>query len=252
MGNTIPSLLDWISPFLLVLLLDFLVRSGSTSVFTLAYPYKVQAAMAASFKIGRHSLKIILYLYVQGSYTRLDSSRMVGSYQTTVNCSDNSGRNLELTNATTFWCFQQKIRERRGRGKNSASTRVPLTDSMSSMAKLISSQIQLESEKGCLKSTKVDREGVVFCKRLDRAIGNYAWLASFLNCSVTHLSRLNSDHKPLFVSLRPQIHSPLGRSFCFLAGRVEHIDFTTFVKDNWAFTVSMSTSISNFASLLKD
>ncbi|MBA0596662.1 hypothetical protein Gorai_013472, partial [Gossypium raimondii] len=200
--------------------------------------------------------------------------------------------------------------------KGRASTRVPLIDSMSSMAKLISSQIQLEFEKGCLKSTRVDREEhkpdiiglletrisgskadliidslgfqhshrvkqlvfdsttqrlifVVFvygshdsqkCKklwrdlkgsipnydfpwmvigdfnaiellvkrkvgksgvfeRLDRAIGNYAWLASFLNYSVTHLPRLKSDHKPLLVSLRPQIHSPLGRSFCFLARR---------------------------------
>lgn len=94
------------------------------------------------------------------------------------------------------------------------------------------------------------RSGVF--ERLDRAIGNYAWLASFLNCSVTHLPRLKSDHKPLLVSVRTRIHSPLGRSFCFLAGRVEHIDFTTFFKDNWAFTGSMSTSISNFTSLLKD
>ncbi|KAK5835962.1 hypothetical protein PVK06_011689 [Gossypium arboreum] len=37
-----------------------------------------------------------------GSYTGLDSSRMVGSYLTAANCNDNSGRNLELTHAVTF------------------------------------------------------------------------------------------------------------------------------------------------------
>ncbi|XP_012441985.1 uncharacterized protein LOC105766997 [Gossypium raimondii] len=48
------------------------------------------------------SLRILLSLFVQDSYTGLDSSLMVGSYQIAVNCGDNSECHLELTYAATL------------------------------------------------------------------------------------------------------------------------------------------------------
>ncbi|KAH1096913.1 hypothetical protein J1N35_013834 [Gossypium stocksii] len=39
-------------------------------------------------------------------------------------------------------------------------------------------------------------------ERLDRAIGNDAWLKVFLNSLFTHLPRLESDHRPLFLFVK--------------------------------------------------
>ncbi|KAK5811324.1 hypothetical protein PVK06_026653 [Gossypium arboreum] len=55
-------------------------------------------------------------------------------------------------------------------------------------------------------------------KRLDRAIGNKAWLTSFPNFTVTYFPRIKSDHMPIFLSLRFKLHSSRGHPFHFLAG----------------------------------
>ncbi|XP_040934435.1 uncharacterized protein [Gossypium hirsutum] len=41
-------------------------------------------------------------------------------------------------------------------------------------------------------------KGVLF-ERLDHAMGNEAWLCNFLNYMVTHLPKIKSDHRPLFL-----------------------------------------------------
>ncbi|MBA0631962.1 hypothetical protein Godav_000786 [Gossypium davidsonii] len=55
-------------------------------------------------------------------------------------------------------------------------------------------------------------------ERLDRVIGNFAWGNGFPHYSVTHLPRLKSDHRPLLLSLRPNVNMPRGHPFRFLAG----------------------------------
>ncbi|XP_016667281.1 uncharacterized protein [Gossypium hirsutum] len=69
-------------------------------------------------------------------------------------------------------------------------------------------------------------------ERLDRAICNNAWCTLFPNSLVTHLPRLKSDHRPLKLSLMPALHSSQGRPFRFLAGWVEYLAFSDFVKEN--------------------
>ncbi|KAH1038646.1 hypothetical protein J1N35_040389 [Gossypium stocksii] len=65
-------------------------------------------------------------------------------------------------------------------------------------------------------------------ERLDRTLGNKAWVNFFPNSLITHLPRIKSDHRPLLFSLNPCFTLPKGRPFRFLAGWVEHPDFDNF------------------------
>ncbi|KAL1151813.1 hypothetical protein V6Z11_A09G067300 [Gossypium hirsutum] len=53
-------------------------------------------------------------------------------------------------------------------------------------------------------------------ERLDRALGNEAWLRNFPDCMVTHLPKIKSDHRPLLLVLNPSHSLPRGRPFRFL------------------------------------
>lgn len=68
-------------------------------------------------------------------------------------------------------------------------------------------------------------------ERLDCALGNEAWINSFPNCLVTHLSKFKFDHRPLLLTLNSDVVLPRGRPFRFLAGWIEHPEFESFVKD---------------------
>lgn len=83
-------------------------------------------------------------------------------------------------------------------------------------------------------------------ERLDKVIGNNAWVVSFLNCLVTHLPRFKSDYRPLLLSLRPSLYSQKGCPF-FLAGWVEHLGFYNFVNEKW----SMANSLSHFTNQIR-
>ncbi|KAG8472412.1 hypothetical protein CXB51_034210 [Gossypium anomalum] len=89
-------------------------------------------------------------------------------------------------------------------------------------------------------------------ERLDRALGNEAWIRAFPNCLVTHLPKIKSDHRPLFLSSNPEVYLPKGRLFHFLAGWVKHPDFKNFVKDKWIYSGDMSNSLSMFTRDLKN
>ncbi|KAH1056541.1 hypothetical protein J1N35_034606 [Gossypium stocksii] len=88
-------------------------------------------------------------------------------------------------------------------------------------------------------------------ERLDKAIENDCWLRTFLSCSVTHLSRIKSDHKPLFLSLNPSVILPKVRPFRFLAEWVEHFNFSDFVKEKWCFKGNMANSLNLFTDNIK-
>ncbi|KAL1171457.1 hypothetical protein V6Z11_A05G282800 [Gossypium hirsutum] len=66
--------------------------------------------------------------------------------------------------------------------------------------------------------------------RLDRALANDAWLTTFPQCLVHHLTRIKLDHRPLLLFTRPNLCTPKGRPFRFLAGWTKHNDFSNFVK----------------------
>ncbi|KAH1039635.1 hypothetical protein J1N35_041378, partial [Gossypium stocksii] len=77
------------------------------------------------------------------------------------------------------------------------------------------------------------------CERLDRAIGNDAWMRTFPYCSVTYLSRIKSNNKPLLLAFELEVNLSKGRPFRFLAGWVKHPKFSNFVKEKSAFKDNM-------------
>ncbi|KAJ4824389.1 hypothetical protein Tsubulata_026333 [Turnera subulata] len=89
-------------------------------------------------------------------------------------------------------------------------------------------------------------------KRLDRALGNSAWTASFPQAEIYHLSFLNSDHRPLLIipaeganaSTRP-------RRLLFQAAWTRHKDFERFVAQNWDKSASWSTALTKFTDSLQ-
>lgn len=92
--------------------------------------------------------------------------------------------------------------------------------------------------------------GGVF-EHLDGAIGNDEWTDSFRNWSVTHLPILKSNHRPLLVSLKPSFRLSKGRPFHFLAGWLEHPDFSKFFMEKWSFNGYFSDSFAHFMNQLK-
>ncbi|KAH1057929.1 hypothetical protein J1N35_035994 [Gossypium stocksii] len=89
-------------------------------------------------------------------------------------------------------------------------------------------------------------------ERLDRALGNEAWLKNFPNRLITHLLNIKSDYKPIFLNLKLQLTLSRGRPFQFLVGWTKHLDFGKFVNDRWDVRGSMSESLALFTNDLKD
>ncbi|KAE8688384.1 hypothetical protein F3Y22_tig00110987pilonHSYRG00164 [Hibiscus syriacus] len=88
--------------------------------------------------------------------------------------------------------------------------------------------------------------------RLDRALGNTAWLESFPLSSVKHLNRMKPDHRPILLSLSsapPPRHSP---PFRYLSGWSLHSDFELFVHDNWDLSLPIAESIANFTAAARN
>ncbi|MBA0646245.1 hypothetical protein Goklo_014222, partial [Gossypium klotzschianum] len=87
-------------------------------------------------------------------------------------------------------------------------------------------------------------------ERLDRALGNEAWVQAFSNWMVTRLTRLKSDHQPLIINFNPALPLPKGRSFKFLMGWAQHPSFN-FVNENWKYNGDMFESLLNLIASLK-
>ncbi|KAA3474044.1 tyrosine decarboxylase 1-like [Gossypium australe] len=69
--------------------------------------------------------------------------------------------------------------------------------------------------------------------RLDRALANDAWVSAFPQYLVRHFTCIKSDHRPLLLSIRPDLSIPQDRLFRFLAGWTKHNDFSFFVRERW-------------------
>ncbi|KAL7218868.1 hypothetical protein ACSBR2_012022 [Camellia fascicularis] len=70
--------------------------------------------------------------------------------------------------------------------------------------------------------------------RLDRAMCNTEWRATFPIGLVQNLPRTDSDHSPLMIFTQGKVPpSPRGNSFKFMAAWISHMDFQSVVESNW-------------------
>lgn len=69
--------------------------------------------------------------------------------------------------------------------------------------------------------------------RLDRALCNFEWLASFPHTKVTHLARIASDHAPILISTEADCEGNDERKFKFEAAWVRHSDFNNCMERTW-------------------
>ncbi|XP_028790095.1 uncharacterized protein LOC114746079 [Neltuma alba] len=90
------------------------------------------------------------------------------------------------------------------------------------------------------------RRGLSFA-RLDRVLVNTEWVTSFTTSTVTHLPKLQSDHRPLKLHLQsPQFQTRPTASFKFLAAWLTHTEFKGLVEDTWKDENSLSNNIQAF------
>ncbi|KAA3465253.1 LINE-1 reverse transcriptase isogeny [Gossypium australe] len=88
--------------------------------------------------------------------------------------------------------------------------------------------------------------------KLDRALANDTWMASFPHCLVSNLPRIKSDHRPILLYTRTDMNLAKGRPFRFLAGWTKHHNFSSFVKEKWNYGGNMADSLSNITVHAKD
>ncbi|KAA3486584.1 (+)-neomenthol dehydrogenase-like [Gossypium australe] len=60
-------------------------------------------------------------------------------------------------------------------------------------------------------------------ERLDRVVGNDAWIKAFPNCLITHLPRIKSDHRPLLLKFCYDDNCAPNRPFNWLATSLEFL-----------------------------
>lgn len=91
--------------------------------------------------------------------------------------------------------------------------------------------------------------GFIF-ERLDRALSSVDWRLRFPNACVSHLPMIQSDHRPLLISLgTPRINS--GSQFRFLSSWLLHKDFRGFVQAEWDSSVDVCSAMNIFTSKIK-
>ncbi|KAH1031095.1 hypothetical protein J1N35_043269 [Gossypium stocksii] len=88
-------------------------------------------------------------------------------------------------------------------------------------------------------------------ERLDRAMGNDAWMEAFPNYLITHFPRIKFDHRPLLLNCCYNVSCAPNCPFRFLADWLHHQNFSEFVKNNWSFNGNMTSAITEFTDKLK-
>ncbi|XP_016676268.2 uncharacterized protein [Gossypium hirsutum] len=89
-------------------------------------------------------------------------------------------------------------------------------------------------------------------ERLDRAVGNDAWVEAFPNCLITHLPRIKLDHRPLLMKFCYTDTCVPNRPFRFLAGWLHHQNFPEFVKHNWRFNGNLVSTMEELTNKLQE
>ncbi|KAF7831394.1 uncharacterized protein G2W53_013727 [Senna tora] len=88
-------------------------------------------------------------------------------------------------------------------------------------------------------------------KRLDRVLCNQNWRTTFSDASSRCLTRINSDHHPLLVSMEEIGANNQNRPFRFENCWMQHEDFTAFLKQEWNQTSDLNTKILKLQNSLK-
>ncbi|XP_061368719.1 uncharacterized protein LOC133311659 [Gastrolobium bilobum] len=89
-------------------------------------------------------------------------------------------------------------------------------------------------------------------KRLDRAVENENWRASFQDADVLTLPRLFSDHCPVLVRLEKEEVGWRERPFRFLASWQADPRFSNLIKANWNQATNLYDGFHSFTPVLKD
>ena len=88
-------------------------------------------------------------------------------------------------------------------------------------------------------------------ERIDRCFANPAWKLLYPKASVTHLTRVYSDHCPILLELSKSPPMARNKPFRFQSMWLLHLEFPKFVKDNWDHLQPLSSAITNFTREVK-
>ena len=89
-------------------------------------------------------------------------------------------------------------------------------------------------------------------KRLDRVICNKAWFSKYLNASILHLPKVESDHRPVLVRFDQTARkSKNPKPFRFMAAWLTDSRFSNFMENNWNTDVSYYQAASKFTELVQ-
>jgi hypothetical protein len=77
------------------------------------------------------------------------------------------------------------------------------------------------------------RNSQVVSRRLDRGVCDTRWRLQFLEATIEHLVRRQSDHNPLILRCSHPSPSPTSRPFRFQAAWCTHVDYPPLVKKAW-------------------
>jgi hypothetical protein len=70
-------------------------------------------------------------------------------------------------------------------------------------------------------------------ERLDRGVANGAWLVMHLAASVQHLDYIRSDHRPILVDTKEDVHQPSTKQKCFEAKWLQEKGFQEKLQQTW-------------------
>lgn len=103
------------------------------------------------------------------------------------------------------------------------------------------------------KYTWVNKQniGQFILERLDRDFANQEWIDLYPEASVTHLTRVHSDHCPILLSLDKSHSLRLTRLFRFQPVWMSHPLFANVLNHNWASDLSLSTNLLKFIEAIK-
>lgn len=88
-------------------------------------------------------------------------------------------------------------------------------------------------------------------ERLDRGFCNVAWRLLYLEATIEHLTRVNSDHCPILLQLERPMGIGLVRPFRFQPGWLSHPDFPNLVRDAWRNDQVLDTVVTSFTASTK-
>lgn len=86
--------------------------------------------------------------------------------------------------------------------------------------------------------------------RLDRGLCSVDWRNAFLDASLSHLPRAQSDHIPMMVRLKGTSQSPMVLPFRFQMAWFSHIEFKQVVETEWEGDGPLEQKVSRLASSL--